>query len=130
MQVSGGSCCSEECPCASGSTSNLPSFCALTNRHRHLFAGLFGCNQPRALLWLSFVNTYIYIRVSCLGVHSFLLCRRAVSLYFFARANAGLSISNSFLHLSSALRFKTPVVLPCFSTHARNNATTLLAQGT
>ena len=44
VRVSGGSRCFEERPCASGNTSILFPFRAQTCRHRHLFAGLFGCN--------------------------------------------------------------------------------------
>ena len=76
MQVSGGSRCSEERPCASGSTSGLLPLCVRTNRHRHLFAGMFGCNRSAPycgpLLTVShLVNTDIYLLASlCVGVYS------------------------------------------------------------
>ena len=41
------------------------SFRAHTSRHRHLFAGLFGCNRLRALLFIC--HSLIYIH-SCLSV--------------------------------------------------------------
>ena len=51
-------------------------FRAQTNRHQHLFAGLFGCNRLRALCCLSFVNIYIHTFVSIrfLCVEGLCLC--------------------------------------------------------
>ena len=98
----------------------FPFFFLLTSRHRHLFAGLFGCN--RFVLFVSCcLLIYIYIRVSLSRCPFVLLCRTAVSLRSLTHTYVGLSIS--FLHLSSALRFKTPVVPPRFSTQAYSNAT-------
>ena len=97
-------------------------FRAQTSRHRHLFAGLFGCNRSRALLFIChFVNIHAFVSL-CLCVHSRLLCRRAVSLCFLLVRNRS-SLSSL---LSPAFRFKTPVVPPRFSTHARSNATYLV----
>ena len=112
MQVSGGSRCSEECPCASGSTSNLLiSFCASTNRHQHLFAGLFGCNRLRAPCCLSLL-IYIYIRYS--------LCRCPTRVF----VSKGRVPVNLRSHVAGpfpspfclALWYKTPEVPP-HSTH-------------
>ena len=71
---------------------------------------------------LLFANIYRYIRVSLSRCPFVLLCRRAVSLYFLAYTHASLRLFLLSL-LSSALRFKTPVVPPLFSTQAYNNAT-------
>ena len=94
-----------------------PHFCALTNRHRHLFAGLFGCNRLRATLLLSFVNIYTYTFASlCLGVRSFfcvggpcpcvpLLIRRESPSFFPLPSIISSSVQDpggpaSFLHAS------------------------------
>ena len=102
-----------------------PPFRTQTIRHRHLFAGLFGCNRSH-ILFVCFSFVYIYTRscLCCLSLHSRLRCRRVVSLCFFAHTHATLSLS--FPLLSSTLRFKTPVVPPRFSTHARSNVTYLV----
>ena len=98
-------------------------FRAQTSRHRHLFAGLFGCNRSRALLFICHLLIYIHsclfvsvsIRVFCVDgpcpCVSLLVRKPGVSLFLFPL-------------LSPALRFKTPVVPPRFSTHAHSNATT------
>ena len=99
-------------------------FRAQTSRHRHLFAGLFGCNRSRALLFICRLLIYIYsclfvsmsIRVSCVDGPC-----PCVSLL--VRNRASLSL---FPLLSPALWFKTPVVPPRFSAHARCNATYLV----
>ena len=65
-RFSGGSRCFEERPCASGSTSIVFPFRAQTIRHRHLFAGLIGCNRSRALLFICHSLIYIY---SCLSLY-------------------------------------------------------------
>ena len=93
-----------------------------TSRHRHLFAGLFGRNRSRALLFICHLLIYIHsclfvsvsIRVSCVD-------GPCPCVYLLVRNRASLSL---FPLLSPALRFKTPVVPPRFSTHARSNATT------
>ena len=99
-----------------------PLLCALTNRHRHLFVGLFGCNRLRAILLLSFVNIFIHSSISV-----------SVSVRFFCVEGPCpcvplliLRESPSFLlfPLSSALRFKTPVVPSRSSTQAYNYPTT------
>ena len=97
-------------------------FRAQTSRYQHLFAGLFGRNRPRSLLIICCLLIYIH---SCLFV--------SVSIRVFCVEGScpcvSLLIRNRFSHFlsstsSPALRFKTPVVLPRFSTHARSNATT------
>ena len=73
--------------------------CALTNRHRHLFAGLLGCNRPAPHCGLlivvrHFFIIYIYSFASlCVGAYSCLLCRRAVSLCIFGRTKPVISLS-------------------------------------
>ena len=99
-------------------------FRAQTSRHRHLFAGLFGCNRSCALLFICHLLIYIHsclfvsvsIRVSCVDGPC-----PCVSLL--VRNRASLSL---FPLLSPALWFKTPVVPPRFSAHARCNATYLV----
>ena len=92
-----------------------------TSRHRHLFAGLFGCNRPRALPFICRLLIYIY---SCLFVSVSIRISYVdgpcpcVSLLIRNRASLSL-----FPLLSPALWFKAPVVPPRFSTHTRSNAT-------
>ena len=68
---------------------------SLTSRHRHLFAGLFGCNRFVLIVCCPLV-IYIHTFVSpCLCVYSFPLCRRAVSLHSFTRTDVRVSLSLS-----------------------------------
>ena len=78
----GGSRCFEERPCASGSTSVVSLLRASMNKHRHLFAGLFGCTQPVphcgfvASCWsfCCYIYIYTFVRVSlCRCLFAFLV---------------------------------------------------------
>ena len=102
---------------------------ALTSRHRHLFAGLFGCNRLRALCCLSFVNIYIHSSLF-VSVPVRVFCVRGPCPCTSLLIRTRVSVSFSFPFLSSALRFKTPVVPPRFSTQAYNYATTFLWKST
>ena len=102
-------------------------FRAQTNRHRHLFAGLFGCNRfVHSVVYFSFVNIHIFTFVSftvSVSFRAFCVDGPSPCVSLLARNRTSLSL---FPLLSHALRFKTPVVPPRFSTHARSNATYLV----
>ena len=95
----------------------LHLFRAQTSRHRHLFAGLFCCNQSRSLLFICHLLIYILL---CPYASSVSSGRVPVFLFSFVTGHLSLSL---FPLLSPALWFETPVVPPRFSTHARSNAT-------
>ena len=102
-------------------------FRAQTNRHRHLFAGLFGCNRfVHSVVYLSFVDIHIYTFVSftvSVSFHVYCVDGPSPCVSLLARNQTSLSL---FPLLSPALWFKNPVVPPRFSTHARSNATYLV----
>ena len=94
-----------------------------TSRHRHLFAGLFGCNHSCTSLSVCHLLIYTYTFVSFtvfVSIRVFCVDGPNPCVSLFIRNRASISLLSL---LSPALRFKTPVVPPRFSTHAHNNAT-------
>ena len=115
-RFSGGSRCFEERPCASGSTSVVSPFV----RRR---SGIGICSPACSVVtdrvlccYLSFVNIHLFMSL-CLCVHSRLLCRQGCVPVLLCSFITG-SLSFLFPLSSPALRFKSPVVPPRFSTHA------------
>ena len=101
VQVSGGSRCFEERPCATGNTSILPPpFSAQTSRHQHLFAGLFSCNRSCTLLFVCHLLIYIH---SCLfvsmSIRVFCVNGPCPCVSLLVRDRASLSLSFPFYHL-------------------------------
>ena len=131
LQVSGGSRCSEERPCASGSTSILFPFRTRMSRHQHLFTGLFGCNHSctsssvRHLLIYTF--TFVSLLSSCPFASSVLTGRVPVLLCSFITGRQSLSFPSYHLLFGSRPRWsrlvspRTCVITRqrtlCFSTH-------------
>ena len=93
-----------------------------TSRHRHLFAGLFGRSRSCIPLSICHLLIYTYTFVSfTVSVSIRVFCVDGPSPCFFSllvRNRASLSL---FPLPSPALRFKTPMVPPRFSTQAHNN---------
>ena len=99
--------------------------CVRVSKRRHSLCRLVSCNRVYI-----YIYTYISIRVLCLVIVSYLLCRRAA---FFAPFRAGARASafspSLSLSLSPLLIYfsdQDPGGPALFSTHAHNNATSLV----
>ena len=97
-------------------------FGPLTNRHRHLFAGLFGCNRPvpycGLLFFILFLHTFIRLRLSVSVSIRVSVSEGRVPVYLRSRVAGSLSFP-----LLACSWFKTPVVPPRFPTQSRSNPT-------
>ena len=69
--------------------------CALTSRHRHLFAGLFGCNRPvphcGLLFFILLLHTFIRLRLSVSVPIRVSVSEGRVPVYLWSRVAGSLS---------------------------------------